>query len=67
MGALLVRIVLIAGGLGAVEIGLPDAVGAGSLVGWLVVGVGLLLLLAGSAGFMVPLLGAGHDKGGSSR
>lgn len=67
MGALLLRIGLIAGGLGAIEIGLGDALTSASLAGWLLVGVGLLLLTAGTAGFMVPLLAERHGKGDSSR
>lgn len=67
MGALLLRIGLIAGGLGAIEIGLGDALTSASAGGWLLVGVGLLLLIAGTAGFMVPLLAERRRKGDSSR
>ena len=65
MARLLFRIVLLAVGLGAVEIGLVGAVGSGAPLGWLAVLIGLLLIVAGSAGFMVPLLGGGRaDQGG---
>jgi len=66
MARLLFRIVLLAVGLGAVEIGLVGAVGSGAPLGWLAVLIGLLLIVAGSAGFMVPLLGGRSDQGGES-
>jgi len=66
MARLLFRIVLLAIGLGAVEIGLVGAVGSGAPLGWLSVVIGLVLLVAGSAGFMVPLLGGRADQGGES-
>ena len=57
MAAVVVRIELLALGLGAVEIGLGSAVN-GSLVAWaLVLLVGLPLIAAGSAGFMAPMFG----------
>jgi len=65
MARLLFRIILLAAGLGAVEIGLVGALGSGALLGWLAVAIGLLLIVAGSAGFMVPLLG-GRAQGGES-
>lgn len=67
MGALLLRIGLIAGGLGAIEIGLGDALTTTSPAGWLLVGIGLVLLIAGTAGFMVPLLVGRRGKGDPSR
>lgn len=57
MNRLIFRIILLAGGLGAVEIGLVGALGQGAPLGWLSLLIGLVLLVAGSAGFMVPLLG----------
>ena len=56
MAAMLVRVALLALGLGVVEIGLGEAI-RGSLVGWAsVLFVGLPLIVAGTAGFIVPLL-----------
>ena len=64
MTAVLFRLGLLAVGMGAVEIGLGDALIRGSVVGWLLVLlVGLPLLLAGSAGFIGPLLGGPNQKG----
>jgi hypothetical protein len=65
MGALLFRLALLVVGMGAVEIGLGQAMVRGSLVGWaLTLLVGLPLLVAGSVGFMGPLLGGPTRKGG---
>jgi len=66
MARLLFRIILLAIGLGAVEIGLVGAVGSGAPLGWLTVVIGLLLIVAGSAGFMVPLLGGRPDQEGEA-
>lgn len=64
MAVVLFQLVLLALGLGAIESGLGSALVEGSLVGWLVVFlVGLPLIVAGSAGFMVPLLGGSTAKG----
>ena len=65
MAAVLFRVILLAAGLGVTEIGLGDAVVSGSLGGWALVLVGLILTVAGSAGFMVTLLGrpAGQTGG----
>ena len=64
MAAVLFRLGLLALGMGAVEIGLGDALVRGSLAGWaLVLLIGLPLIVAGSAGFMAPLLGASYQKG----
>lgn len=64
MAAVLFRLGLLALGMGAVEIGLGDALVRGSVVGWaLVLLVGLPLIVAGSAGFMAPLLGGATTKG----
>ena len=64
MAAVVFRLVLLAVGMGAVEIGLGDALAQGSPLGWaLVLLVGMPLIVAGSAGFMVPLLGGQNQKG----
>lgn len=64
MAAIILRLVLLAVGMAAVEIGLGDALADGSLVGWvLVLLVGLPLIVAGSAGFIAPLLGGAKQKG----
>lgn len=64
MATVLSRLALLAFGLGAVESGLGSALVEGSLVGWLLVFlVGLPLIVAGSAGFMAPLLGGPTAKG----
>lgn len=58
MIAVLFRLALLAAGLGLVEIGLGDGLGGGSPLGWgIALLVGLPLLVAGSAGFIGPLLG----------
>jgi hypothetical protein len=63
MGAVLFRVALLTVGMAAVEIGLGVALPDGSLVGWgLVLLLGLPLIVSGSAGFMVPLLGGGHKR-----
>lgn len=65
MARVLLRLLLLAIGLGATEIGLGGALAGGSPAGWLLVlGVGLPLIVAGSAGFMVRLLGGETQKGG---
>jgi hypothetical protein len=67
MAAALFRLGLLAVGLGMVEIGLGSALVEGSPDGWsLVLLVGLPLIVAGSAGFIVPLFGGPRRKGGSS-
>lgn len=67
MAAVLFRLLLLAVGLGATEIGLGSALTADSPWGWLLVLlVGMPLVVAGSAGFMVTLLGGGRQKGGPS-
>lgn len=64
MGAVLLRLALLALGMGLVEIGLTDALGQGSLIGWAVVFAGgVPLVLAGTAGFVGPLVGAGPGRG----
>ena len=64
MTAVRFRLGLLAAGMGAVEIGLGDALVRGSVLGWaLALLVGLPLIFAGSAGFMAPLLGGPNQKG----
>ena len=64
MEAVLFRLILLALGLGALEIGLGSALVDGSAMSWaLVLLVGVPLVVAGSAGFMAPLLGGAHQKG----
>jgi len=61
--AMLFRILLLTAGLAIVEIGLSGALVAGALTDWaLVLLVGIPLVVAGSAGFMVPLLGAASPR-----
>jgi hypothetical protein len=65
MGAVLLRLLLLALGMGFIEIGLTDALGGGSLVGWgLVFLGGFPLVLAGTAGIIGPLIGIRRDGGG---
>ena len=67
MIAILFRLGLLAGGMAAVEIGLGDALVNGSIGGWaLVLLIGLPMIVAGSAGFMAPLLGGARQKGSST-
>ena len=67
MAGVLVRLVMLAAGMGAVEIGLGEALVRGSVLGWaLVLAIGLPLIVAGSAGFMAPLLSGPKQKGGAS-
>ncbi len=64
MAAVLFRIVLLALGLGTVEIGLGEALVNGSPFGAaLALVVGLPLIVGGSAGFIVPLLSGKGWKG----
>ena len=64
MAVVLFRLALLAIGMGAVEIGLGEALAKGSPLGWaLVLLVGLPLIVAGSAAFMAPLLGGPKQKG----
>lgn len=64
MGAVLFRIALLAAGLGIVEIGLGDALTRGAPISWaLVLFVGVPLIIAGTAGFMAPLLCGPNRKG----
>jgi len=66
MASVLFRLALLALGMGAVEIGLGDALPSGSLLAWgLVLLIGVPLIVAGSAGFMTPLFGGPAQKGSS--
>jgi len=60
----LVRLGLLALGMAAIEIGLGGALIEESPVGWaLILVVGVPLIAVGSAGFMIPLLGAERGEG----
>jgi hypothetical protein len=64
MAAIVFRLGLLTAGMAAVEIGLGSALVEGSVAGWaLVVLIGLPMIVAGSAGFMAPLLGGAKQKG----
>jgi hypothetical protein len=64
MIAVAFRLGLLAAGMAAVEIGLRSALVEGSVGSWaLVLLIGLPMIVAGSAGFMVPLLGGARQKG----
>jgi hypothetical protein len=66
MGGVLLRLTLLALGMGLIEIGLTDALGKGSLAGWgLVFLAGFPLVLVGTAGVIGPLFGIRRDRGGS--
>ena len=67
MIAIVFRLGLLAAGMAAVEIGLGDALVEGSFGSWaLVLLIGLPMIVAGSAGFMAPLLGGARQKGTST-
>jgi hypothetical protein len=61
MSAVAFRLLLLAGGIGLGEIGL-DSIARGSSVALVQLGVAFVLLVAGSAGFIVPLLRASTGK-----
>jgi hypothetical protein len=64
MIAVAFRLGLLGAGMAAVEIGLGSALVEGSVGSWaLVLLIGLPMIVAGSAGFMVPLLGGARQKG----
>jgi hypothetical protein len=65
MAAVIFRVLLLAAGLGVTEIGLSGALVSGALGGWALVLLGLALIVAGSAGFMVALLGGARRKADS--
>jgi hypothetical protein len=60
MSAVMFRLALLAGGTGLGEIGL-DSIARGNGVAFVQLGLALVLLVAGSAGFIVPLLGGSTD------
>jgi hypothetical protein len=62
MRAVVFRLALLAGGIGLGEIGL-DSIARGNSAALVQLGLALVLLVAGSAGFIVPLLGARTGKG----
>lgn len=66
MIALLFRIGLLTAGFAAVELGLPPALSSGTAADWALTALGLLLIVAGSAGFIGPLLGGAVRKGDSN-
>ena len=61
MGAILFRLVLLAGGIGLGQMGL-DSFTRGTDVALVQFALALILLVAGSAGFIVPLLGGSVGK-----
>lgn len=61
MGVILFRIALVALGLGFGQMGL-DSFARGDAVALVQFGLALTLLVAGSAGFVVPLLAGSHDQ-----
>ena len=66
MIALLFRIGLLTLGFAAVELGLPPALSSGATGDWVLTAVGLVLIVAGSAGFIGPLLRGAIRKGDSN-
>jgi hypothetical protein len=62
MGRILFRLLLLTFGFSLLEQFLPIALVEGGL-GWLAVAAGLALVVAGSAGFMVPLFDQGPQGG----
>ena len=64
MAAALFRLGLLTIGMAAVELGLGEALVKSSIIGWgLVFLLGAPFIVAGSAGFIAPLLGGPHQKG----
>lgn len=61
MSAILFRLVLLAGGIGLGQMGL-DSFAHGSVIALVQLALALILLVAGSAGFMVPLLDGSAGK-----
>ena len=66
MIAILFRIGLLTLGFAAVELGLPPALSTGIIGDWALTALGLVLIVAGSAGFIGPLLGGAVRKGHSN-
>ena len=66
MAAVMFRLLLLTAGLATAEIGVGNVSVDGSAASWvLILLVGLPLIVAGSAGFMVPLLGGPRQNGDS--
>ena len=65
MIAIVFRIGLLTLGFAAVELGLPPALSTGTIGDWSLTALGLVLIVAGSAGFIGPLLGGAVRKGDS--
>lgn len=62
MSAALFRLMLLAGGIGLGQMGL-DSFARGASIGFVELGLAVILLVAGSAGFIVPLLWpSGRDE-----
>lgn len=61
MRALLVRLALLTGGMAAIEIGLASGPAAAPLGVTALVVIGIVSLVAGSAGFMVPLFSGARN------
>ncbi len=61
MSSIVFRLALLASGLALGQMGL-DSVAHGDGVAFVQFGLALVLLVAGSAGFIVPLLGGSHAK-----
>jgi hypothetical protein len=61
MTSIVLRLVLLAGGMALAELGL-DSAARGSGIAVAELGVALLLLVAGTAGFIVPLLSRGGPE-----
>jgi hypothetical protein len=66
MIAILFRIGLLMVGFASVELGLPPALSNGTIGDWALTALGLVLIVAGSAGFIGPLLGGAVRKGDSN-
>lgn len=62
MIAIVFRIGLLTLGFAAVELGLPPALALGAFGDWALAALGLLLIVAGSAGFIGPLLASAAGK-----
>jgi succinate dehydrogenase hydrophobic anchor subunit len=61
MRALMLRLALLAGGIGLGQIAV-DSIARGNSVALLQLALAFVLLMAGSAGFIVPLLGESTGK-----
>jgi hypothetical protein len=61
MSAIVFRLVLLAGGIGLGQIGI-DSFAHGADVAFIQFGLALVLLVSGSAGFVVPLLHGSNGK-----